>query len=91
MSRTLISPKDLTPGTKIARINRDIEIVPVEVGKVVPIKRKTGGQNSPEQVVAYKIYPQAWLDDSGPIASDASQRHLSPFVVTTRDKVEVLD
>jgi len=91
MSRNLVSPKDLTPGTKIARINVDIEIVSVEVGKVVPIKRKTGGQNSPERVVAYKIYPQAWLDDSGPIASDASQRHLFPFLVTTRNKVEVLD
>jgi hypothetical protein len=80
MSKVL--PRDLEPGMKVERLNSDIEIVFVEVGRVSPIK--VGGR-----IKAYRVTSQAWLDNPTGIQGDRSRRHLAPFVLQPTSRIEV--
>jgi hypothetical protein len=81
MQTRIIAARDLHAGQRINRINADLEPELVEVGEVTAVQRNG-------RTVAYKVYPKAWLEDSGRIAADSRLKHLAPFTVTVRDRVE---
>jgi hypothetical protein len=82
MTAKYMSAKDITPGMSVVRITRSMDEVVVEIGRVTAVRRDS-------RTVAYKVYSQAWLDDSSVIACDASKQYLAPFTVTVHSKVRV--
>lgn len=79
----LIKPVDLKPGMKYARLNSDLEVEFIEIGKVIPIKRDN-------RTVAYTVYSARWLsDEQSAISSTRTLRYLAPFIVRTSDRLEV--
>jgi hypothetical protein len=81
MRTELVSAKTLVPGDEIIAVDKDINLVPVEIGRVTPIKRDG-------KVVAYKVYPQRWMAEMDAVARDKSLSHFRPKTYTTHAKVE---
>lgn len=80
-TRQKILPRDLKPGDKIDRMNRDFDIVTVTVSKVEKVRRfgHTVYRVSLAEFDALPSNQRPW----------AESRHLSPFILQPRDKVEV--
>lgn len=77
----LVLGRDLKPGMRMARVNANLDTVYVEIGQVLQLKGRA----------AYKIYSADWLEGSRPIAADPARKHLAPFILLARKKLEIQD
>lgn len=63
----------------MARVTSSLDVVYVEIGAVHRIPTTT----------AYKVYSADWLRDAHSIAFDPRRKHLAPFILAARKRLEI--
>lgn len=79
--RTTVLPRDIKPGDKIDRLDKDMEIVQATVKEVLKVRRL--GRT------AYKVYVVEYDDLPSNRKSWAEYKHLVPFTLQPTQRIIV--